>query len=213
MYIELERVTKNIKGRQVLNNVSMSIREGEIVGIVGINGAGKTMLFRAISGLVKIDSGKIKIKDQIVCGGNAYPVKLGIMLENVGLWPELNAVENLTRLSNINHRITRSRICQVISEVGLDPNDLRPYKKYSLGMKQRLLIAQAIMEYPELLILDEPSNALDRQGQELIRNILIQHRNRGATILLASHNKQDIDILCDRILNMEGGEIVDEERN
>jgi ABC-2 type transport system ATP-binding protein len=203
--IIINNATKHLKGRTILDNVSLTLDKGGLYGFFGTNGSGKTMLFRAICGLIHLTSGKISVFGEKIDVDVSFPKNLGVIIESVGFWGEYTGFKNLKMLASIRHKISDKEIKNAISRVGLDPNDKRTYKKYSLGMKQRLAIAQAIMEYPDLLILDEPTNALDEDGVELIRNVLTEEQKRGATILIASHNKEDISSLCSRKFKMSEG--------
>jgi ABC-2 type transport system ATP-binding protein len=205
--IIVKDANKVIKGRIVLDNINLNLDEGGIYGFSGVNGSGKTMLFRAIAGLIHIDSGEIYVFNESIGKDTSFPRSLGIIIESIGLWNEYTGFENLKLLASIKHQITDDQIREAISRVGLDPEDKRTYKKYSLGMKQRLGIAQAIMEKPRLIILDEPTNALDENGVELIYNIIKQEQVRGATILIASHNANDITLLCSRKFKMYEGKL------
>lgn len=210
-FIYLNKVKKEIKGQQILTGISLSLEKGGIYGFSGANGCGKSILFRIISGLVIPTSGEV-----IIDGKNLYqpirkfPESIGIMIDAVGLFPYFSGVENLSYLASINNKIHRSDIEKVITRVGLDPKNKTPYSKYSLGMKQRLIIAQAIMEMPDILIFDEPTNALDDSGVALFRNIVKQERERGATILISSHNSEDLITLCDNIYHLNNGKIESE---
>ena len=208
-YIELEHVSKTLAGKAVLHDISLRIERGETVGFVGANGSGKTMLFRAIAGLMHTD-GRIIVDGKALGEEISFPPDMGIMIENVGLWPELTGKKSLQILAKARNRIGEREICEAITRVGLDPQDKRPFRKYSLGMKQRMVLAQAMMEQPELLILDEPTNALDGDGVMLFRDRIREEKARNTTILLASHNQEDIRELCDRVLFMSGGRIVQE---
>lgn len=201
----LKEVSKKIGNHTVLSNINLELKTRKVYGFVGRNGSGKTMLFRAISGLMKISSGEIKIDDLVLHRDISVVPNLGIVLENAGLYPEFTGIQNLRFFSKINKKIGESEIREAIDRVGLDPNDKRIVKKYSLGMKQRIVLAQAIMEKPDILLLDEPTNALDESGVELIRNIVEEEKQRGALILIASHNKEDIQLLCDKVYKMENG--------
>ena len=163
------------------------------------------MLFRALSGLMKPDAGEVRYGEQVLHRDFSVLPGLGMVLENVGLYPELTGYKNLELLSRINKKIGEEEIREAIRRVGLDPADKRPYRKYSLGMKQRIVIAQAIMEKPEVLMLDEPTNSLDEGGVEEIRKIVKQEKERGAIVLLSSHNREDISLLADEVYQMEGG--------
>ena len=191
MLVKLTNVTKIIKGNTVLDNITWSIDRGYVYGITGANGSGKTMLLRAISGFLYISTGKIQEQTNL---------RKGIIIENPEFLEELNGLENLQYLARINNAIDNDRIYETMLNVGLEPNDLRKVKVYSLGMKQRLAIAQAIMEQPDLLILDEPTRGLDQDGINQIYKVLNDEKSRGATILIASHNIKDIQKLCDEIV-------------
>jgi ABC-2 type transport system ATP-binding protein len=206
-YIEIDGACKEAKGRKLLDNVTLAIDKGLIYGFVGVNGSGKTMLFRAISGLISLDSGTIAVDGKVLGKEISFPENLGLIIENVGLWPYMSGVKNLEMLAKVRNVIGAEEIKNAISRVGLDPGEKKSYRKYSLGQKQRLLIAQALMEKPELLVLDEPTNALDKDGVELIRSILLEEKRRGATILLASHNSEDISGLCDEVFQVRAGQV------
>lgn len=198
MLVKLTNVTKIIKGNTVLDNITWSIDRGYVYGITGANGSGKTMLLRAISGFLYISTGKIQEQTNL---------RKGIIIENPEFLEELNGLENLQYLARINNAIDNDRIYETMLNVGLEPNDLRKVKVYSLGMKQRLAIAQAIMEQPDLLILDEPTRGLDQDGINQIYKVLNDEKSRGATILIASHNIKDIQKLCDEIVFMENAKL------
>lgn len=208
MKIIAENIVKTIKKKIILDNISLELESGNIYGFVGRNGCGKTMLFRALSGLMHIDSGRITIDGKVLHKDINVPPSIGLIIENAGLYNEFSGFKNLKLLADINKIISDIEITKAISEVGLDPNDKRPVRKYSLGMKQRLIIAQAIMESPDIIMLDEPTNALDERGVKLIRDIILREKERGALVLIASHNKEDIEILADRVYYMDGGKIV-----
>lgn len=205
--IEVQNLYKEIDGVTILSDVSMHLESGNIYGFVGKNGSGKTMLFRAIAGLIKPSKGKIIYNSVPFTWGEKLPLSMGLMIENAGLYLDLSAFENLSFLASIQKKVTTEQIKQVISLVGLEPNDKRKIKKYSLGMKQRLTFAQAIMEKPDLLLLDEPTNALDESGVKLIRDIIFAEKERGAIICMASHNATDIEVLCDKIYEMRDGKL------
>lgn len=198
-------IGKNIRGKQILSDVNLRLCGGNIYGFVGINGAGKTMLFRALSGLMKVDTGSVSFDGKILHKDFSVLPSLGIVLENAGLYSNLTGVENLAYLARIKNKIDREEIKQALERVGLNPNDKRLYGKYSLGMKQRLAIAQAIMEKPDVIMLDEPTNSLDEFGVSEIRKIILEEKQRGALILLASHNKEDISRLVDELYRIENG--------
>ena len=208
MQLTATDVTKVIKGKTVLSHINLSLNSGYVYGFIGPNASGKTMLFRVLSGLISATTGIVSLNGKIL--KKAFPVlpNLGILLENVSLYPELTGYENLDYLAKFNHKIDKAGIIEALQRVGLDPADKRKYGKYSLGMKQRLAIAQAVMERPDILMLDEPTNALDQDSVKLIRGLIESEKDRGAIVLLASHNKEDIQLLCDHTFTMDGGAIV-----
>ncbi len=209
-YIQIDNYTKKLKGRTVLDDINLSLEKNKIYGFVGANGSGKTMLFRAICGLMRPSKGKVSVDGKRIGKDISSPESLGVVIENAGLWQNYTGMENLTLLTKYGKKISREDISAAIERVGLDPKDRRPIRKYSLGMKQRIVLAQALMESPELLILDEPTNALDESGVQSIRDILLDEKQRGATILIASHNKEDIESLCDEIFRMQDGRIINQ---
>ena len=206
--IVLTNVCKELSGKKVLDDINLELEKGCVYGFVGENGSGKTMLFRAISGLMKIDSGAIVGDGKQLHKDVSVFDDVGIVLENAGLYPEFSGFMNLKFLSDIKKKINYDDIRCIIKKVGLDPNDKRPVKKYSLGMKQRIVLAQAFMEKPQILLLDEPTNALDSDGIKLIRELVEEEKKRGIIILIASHNKEDIEILCDKVFVIQKGRIV-----
>ncbi len=208
--IVLTNVNKTLSGNKVLDNINLELEKGKIYGFVGENGSGKTMLFRAISGLMKIDSGSIVGDGKELHKDVSVFDDVGIVLENAGLYPEFSGFQNLKFLSEINNKIGNEEIKEAIKKVGLDPEDKRPVKKYSLGMRQRIVLAQALMEKPQILLLDEPTNALDEDGIKLIRDLVEEEKKRNIIILIASHNKEDIEILCDVVYKIKKGRIVQE---
>lgn len=205
--IKINNLSKKIKNNIILNNINVNFSYGEINGIVGINGSGKTMLFKTICGLTNATSGTIYVFNKLIKNGE-FPDDTGIIIESPGFLPNYSGFKNLQILASIKNIISDDDIKYFIELVGLNPNDNRPVKKYSLGMKQRLGIAQALMEKPKLLILDEPMNALDESGVQLVRKILLDLKNKGVTILLASHNKDDINSLCDNIYEIKNGNLI-----
>ena len=202
--VKLENITKQIGTTTILENICLTMKCGQIYGITGENGSGKTMLMRVIAGLVSLSSGQLLFdgKNRVDADPN-----IGIMIENASLNPELSGRENLRLLASIRKRATNEEIDQAIRRVGLEPEDKRTFRKYSLGMKQRLMLAQAIMEQPEVLLLDEPTNAIDRKGVELVHQIMNEEAQRGAVVLLASHVDYDIRSLCSRVFLIEKGQL------
>lgn len=209
MIIKLDNIEKSIKGNQVLNQVSFEFESGKIYGIYGRNGSGKTMLMRMILGLIHSDHGSVTIDGKIIGKDIDFPESVGAMIENPGFFPYATGYENLKMLADIKGKIDENDIREVIQKVGLDDQEKRVVAKYSMGMKQRLAIAQAIMEKPDLLVLDEPTNALDQEGVDVFRKIIQSEAKRGTLIIISSHNKEDIDILSDIKIRMESGKIVD----
>lgn len=207
MKLEVKGISKRIRRKIILDNISISMNSGSIYGIVGRNGSGKTMLFRALSGLMKIDSGSIVLDNKELHKDINILPNLGIVIENAGLYPELTGLDNLKMLAKLKNKISEDDISNTIERVGLNPKDKRPYRKYSLGMKQRIIIAQAIMEKPDIIMLDEPTNALDEEGVDEVRKIILEEKERGALILLASHNKEDIKLLADKVFYIQNGKI------
>ena len=203
--IDLENVSKTIRNNEVLKDISLHFESGSIYGFVGRNGSGKTMLFRLIAGLIKPTTGTVKYNGKALGSELDIVPRLGLVIENVGLYPEFTGLKNLKMLAKINRLIGENEIREAIVRVGLDPDDRRTVRKYSLGMKQRIVLAQAIMEHPDVLILDEPTNALDEDGVEQIRQLIREEKERGALVLIASHNKEDIATLCDKIYSMRAG--------
>lgn len=213
--IDLENVSKTIKNSEVLKDISLHFESGNIYGFIGRNGSGKTMLFRTVSGLIRPTSGSVKYNGKVLGSQLDIIPRLGLVIENVGLYPEFTGLQNLKMLAKINSLVGESEIREAIMRVGLDPNDRRTVRRYSLGMRQRIVLAQAIMERPDVLILDEPTNALDEDGVEQIRELIREEKERGALVLIASHNREDISCLCDKIYSMRAGvcrELAEEER-
>jgi len=204
--IELRQVNKTLKKNHILKDINLSLTVGKIYGFYGRNGSGKTMLFRCISGLLIPDTGDVTIFDKKLGKDISFPESMGLVMENIGFWPQYTGFENLKLISNIRNMIDDEDIKNVLSLVGLEPADKRKYKQYSLGMKQKLSIAQALMERPNLLILDEPTNSLDEQSVQKFRDIMLEQKDKGTLILIASHNKDDIRLLCDEIFQLDEGE-------
>lgn len=207
--VEIEHLTKKLKGKVILSDISLSLEEGAAYGFYGHNGSGKSMLFRAISGLIRPTEGTVTVFGRRIGENGSFPESIGLMIESVGFWPYYTGFENLKTLASIKHVISDAEIRRAIERVGLDPDDRRTYGKYSLGMKQRLGIAQAVMEKPNLLLLDEPTNALDENGVELARTIVQEEVQRGACVLIASHNREDLSLLCSRFFKMNDGRLTE----
>ena len=203
--IEVQNVVKRFRDQVVLKNVSISFEKGQIHGIVGRNGSGKTVLFKCICGLMHPEEGVILVNGKRVGRDVDMPEDIGAIIEAPGFLPNYSGYKNLRFLANIRRKIGKEEILNVLKTVGLDPESRKHVGKYSLGMRQRLGIAQAIMEDPEILILDEPMNGLDNAGVQDIRALLLELKAQGKTILLASHNQEDIAALCDTVHEMDGG--------
>ena len=203
--IEVQNVVKRFRDQVVLKNVSISFEKGQIHGIVGRNGSGKTVLFKCICGLMHPEEGVILVNGKRVGRDVDMPEDIGAIIEAPGFLPNYSGYKNLRFLANIRRKIGKEEILNVLKTVGLDPESRKHVGKYSLGMRQRLGIAQAIMDDPEILILDEPMNGLDNAGVQDIRALLLELKAQGKTILLASHNHEDIAALCDTVHEMDGG--------
>lgn len=203
--IEIENVSKSFGEEQVLKSVTHTFERGRIHGIVGNNGSGKTVLMKCICGFLRPDAGRIFVNDVQIGKDRDFPEDIGIIIETPGFLPHLSGFQNLRLLASLKRRANDHTIRAVLEQVGLDPAMKKPVGKYSLGMRQRLGLAQALMEDPELLILDEPLNGLDKHGAAHIRHIIKGLREDGKTVLLASHNQQDIDELCDTVCEMDAG--------
>ena len=203
--IEIENVSKSFGEEQVLKSVTHTFERGRIHGIVGNNGSGKTVLMKCICGFLRPDAGRIFVNDVQIGKDRDFPEDIGIIIETPGFLPHLSGFQNLRLLASLKRRANDHTIRAVLEQVGLDPAMKKPVGKYSLGMRQRLGLAQALMEDPELLILDEPLNGLDKHGAAHIRHIIKGLREDGKTVLLASHNQQDIDELCDTVCEMDTG--------
>lgn len=211
--IQLQNVTKRIKENTVLDNVSYTFKSGFVYGLYGQNGSGKTMLLRAISGLINLDSGSIFIDGEKLHDKIEFPPETGIVIENMELLPECSAKRNLQMLAKIKNIADEKDIIFSLERVGLDPDSDKKVKKISLGMKQRLNIAQAIFENQKIILLDEPTNALDEEAVQLIYKIIREEKSRGATIIVATHHKEDLKEVCDVILKIAEGKIVEENEN
>lgn len=208
-YLKAEKLTKIMKKQPILTDINLSLYRGKIYGFRGKNGSGKTMLFRALSGLILPTEGKVEV-DGVTLGKEvSFPPSVGVLIEYPGFLNGYTGFKNLKLLAGLNDLIGDERIKESIRLVGLDPDDKRKYRKYSLGMKQRLGIAQAIMEEPDLIILDEPTNALDSDGVEEFKELLLSLKTKNKCILIASHDKEELDYLSDEIFMMENGKIVD----
>lgn len=207
MKIEIIDAYKKIHKADVINGITYTMTGGKIYGLQGKNGSGKTMLIRAICGLIHLTEGQILHDGRILGRDLEFPESIGLLLENPAFLDEYSGFDNLRQIAAINHRIHDTTIEQVMTEVGLDAGDHKKYRKYSLGMKQRLGIAAAIMENPDLLILDEPTNALDAEGVESIRNVILSRKHKDRIIIIASHDKEELDAIADEVLVLQNGRL------
>lgn len=206
-YIVIEHVTKKFKEDTVLEDINVTMEQGKVYGFAGNNGSGKTVLMKCICGFLPVTSGKIYVNGKVIGTEIDFPKNIGVIIETPGFLTNLTGMRNLEILAGMRSRISREEIREAIKRAGLDPDLKKSVSKYSLGMRQRLGIAQAIMENPDFLILDEPFNGLDKHGVEDIRNLLLELKKQGKTIILASHNSEDIRILCDKVYEMDGGKM------
>jgi len=205
--IVVNHVTKIIKNAALLDNVNFTVERGTISGIVGRNGSGKTVLFKCICGFMNISSGSIEVDGKRMGQNGRLIENAGIIIEEPGFIPIYSGLRNLMLLANLNHTISKEEIKDVMIKVGLDPSEKKAVKTYSMGMKQRLAIAQAVMENPDIIILDEPMNGLDDSGTQEIRKLFLDLKKEGKTFLIASHIKEDIDVLCDSVYRMDAGKL------
>lgn len=210
--IIIKNVTKIIKGVTILDNINLEFQQGKIYGLCGYNGSGKTMLLRMIAGLIRPTTGEVLIDNKILHKDMDFPESIGVLIETPNFWSSYTGREVLYSLARIKNVIGIEEIDDTLRRVNLVPDDTRIIKKYSLGMKQRLGIAQAVMEKPEILLLDEPSNALDKKSVDMVRDIIREEKDRGSIIILASHNVEDLDV-CDIILEIEDGRITEGDKH
>lgn len=203
--IQLTDVVKDIKGKRIIDHVSLEMESGKVVGLKGVNGSGKTMLMRLICGLIVPTSGSITINGKRLGKDITFPESVGILIENPAFLDAYSGFENLKLLASIKNRIGAEKIREVLALVGLDPQDKKKYRKYSLGMKQRLGIAAAVMEEPDIVVLDEPTNALDSDGVEMFKKVLQREKERGALVIISCHDLSTLQELSDEIYLMESG--------
>ena len=205
-YIEVINMSKKIKKRNVLENITVSFEKGKIYGLYGRNGSGKTMLLRAVAGLIRPSEGEIFVDGKQLHKDISFPPSVGVIIEHTSLLPQFDAYTNLKNLSKIKKVASDEDIDMALKEVGLS-GEKKKVREYSLGMRQKLAIAQAIFEKPELLLLDEPTNGLDEESVKKLKQLLIKEKNRNAVIILASHNKEDLENLSDEMIYMDMGRI------
>lgn len=203
--IIIKNLELTIKKAEILKSVNISFEKGKIHGLIGRNGSGKTMLMKCICGFIRPTGGEIIVNDKRVGSDCDFPENIGIIIETPGFIPYYSGYKNLKILADLNKKIDSKTVKQTIKQVGLDPDSKLHVKKYSLGMRQRLGLAQAIMENPDILILDEPMNGLDKDGVADMRKYLLALKEQGKTILIASHSTEDIEILCDTVCEMDKG--------
>lgn len=208
MQLDLKNVSKTIKGVTILDNISLTLQGGKVYGFQGKNGSGKTMLMRLICGLIRPTSGQVVINGEILGKDISFPRSVGVLIENPSFLPEYTALKNLRLLGDLREHLSDDELKAVLSDVGLDPEDKRKYRSFSLGMKQKLGIAAAVMGEPELVILDEPINAVDDAGVENIRHILAKLKAHGSLIIVACHDREELELISDEVLRIDAGRIV-----
>ena len=208
MYIRLKNVTKKIKQDILLDHISLEFRGGKVYGLQGKNGSGKTMLMRAVCGLITLSEGEIDIDGEILHKDISFPRSIGALLENPSFLNGYTGLENLKLLADIQGGIEEKELRDCLAKVGLDADDKRVYRKYSLGMKQKLGIAAAVMGSPDIVILDEPINAIDEAGVEKVREILRGLKERGSVIIVACHDREELELLSDEIIKISKGRII-----
>jgi ABC-2 type transport system ATP-binding protein len=204
-YIVFKNVNKKIGGAGILSSINLTVHEGEATALCGRNASGKTMMLRAMAGLIRPTSGYITIAGKELTRMNPYPQSMGLIIETMKFWPYYTGFDCLKIIASIKNEIKDEDIRKAIRRVGLDPDDRRLLRKYSMGMRQRLAIAQAIMESPRLLLLDEPTNSLDDEGRDLFQKIMHEEKSRGATIVVATHIVEDLGTFCDTYYKIDNG--------
>lgn len=209
MKIEIKDVKKRIKGIDILDGINIELKSGHIYGIKGVNGSGKTMLMRVICGLVRTTEGEVRIDGKLIGKDITFPESVGVLIENPGLIMNYTGFQNLRTLADINKIATDTDIKELLKKLNLNPDDPKKVKKYSLGMKQKIGIAEAFLENPELLILDEPFNALDTDSVGIVSDMIKGYKNDERIIIVTCHEKELLEDVCDKILIMEEGKIVD----
>lgn len=205
--IEVNNLTKVIRKNRVLDGISMSMASGKIYGFRGINGSGKTMLMRCIIGLIRATEGSVSINGKVIGKDIEFPESIGFLLENPAFLDGYTGMQNLKMLTSLKGNLSEDRLMELLERVGLKGAENRKYKKYSLGMKQRLGIAAALMENPDILVLDEPTNALDTDGIECVKKMIIEQKERGALVILSCHDTDMLINLSDEIFRLENGKI------
>lgn len=207
--VEIKNMNKSFKGNKVLNDINISIEKGSVCGFVGLNGSGKTLLMKVIAGFLKPDCGTVLVQSKEIGKEVDFPEDIGVIIETPSFMPYISGYKNLYNLYSIKGVPDKVKIRETMQLVGLNPDDKKWVSKYSLGMRQRLGIAQAIMEEQSLLVLDEPMNGLDKKGVEEMRTLFVRLKEAGRTIVIASHNQADIDYLCDKVYELDNGNVID----
>ncbi|MEG0258414.1 MAG: ABC transporter ATP-binding protein [Lysinibacillus sp.] len=206
--IKVENISRKIKDKVIFQNISFNVEKGQCVGLVGHNGSGKTMIMKAVCGFIPIDAGEIYVNNHKIISGKEFIKNAGILIESPSFFNYLSGLRNLEILANIQQKITSEQISHTLEQVGLLEAQSKKVNTYSLGMKQKLRIAQALMENPEILILDEPFNGLDRQSIQQLQTLLKEFQSKGATILLTTHDDRLISALCDTVYELESGQFI-----
>lgn len=207
MTIQVQNVTKAIRGITVLQNVSLTLESGIIYGLRGVNGSGKTMLMRLLAGLIRPTSGRVLLDGKVLGREISFPPDMGMLIENPAFLDGYTAAQNLRFLADIRKKVGEDRIQQVLTEVGLEYGDKRKYRQFSLGMKQRLGIAGAVLEHPQLLLIDEPTNALDTDGIDMVQSLLLKEKERGALVVLACHDFPILQKMSDVLYSVREGRV------
>lgn len=209
MYLEITNLNKEIGKTMILQNINMQMEQGKIYGLMGINGSGKTMIMRCMCGLVRPTNGSVKINGKELGKDIDFPQSLGALIENPGFIEHYSAIDNMKALASIRKKVGELEIKELLQRVGLDDKDKKKVKKYSLGMRQKLGIAMALLEDPDMIILDEPFNALDEKSVEIVKQIILDAKKRNKLIIISCHNKDDLNQLSDEIYKIENGHIID----
>lgn len=209
MYLEIRDLSKILAKREVLSHISLEMERGRIYGFKGKNGSGKTMLMRAICGLILPTAGQVIIDGEMLGKDISFPRSVGALIETPGFISHYSALRNLETLASIQRKIGIPEMEAVLLELGLDPHDRKKFRQFSLGMKQKLGIAAAVMENPDIIVLDEPINALDEKSVETVKQMLIRHKERGALIILSCHDREELEYLSDVIFCLDNGRVVD----
>ena len=208
MYLTIRNISKSISDKSILEHISLEMDKGKIYGLRGKNGSGKTMLMRTICGLILPDEGEIIINGETLHKDISFPRSIGALIENPGFIAEYSGFKNLSTLASIKKVVGGDEIRSLMQKLELDPDDKKKFKKYSLGMKQKIGIIAAIMEHPDLIILDEPINALDEKTVSIVKELLLEHKKRGALIIISCHDKEELEFLADEVFCLENGQVV-----